>query len=287
VTRRALPAVIAAAAMLLTTVSTRELVAQSSGNAVVLWRAGRALALRGQVDSALRTLEQAGTAARTAGDEVTEQATRRGRADLWMLRGCADSAIRILGEAVAAAVAAASPGDRASADALVRLLASRGAVADARRVLVRAYGDVPSVGRTITRESVAFLQGMATVELAGGQESAALSALNSAFTIAARLHEGDVKDRSEHAVGQITDENGWLLFDLAQLHRTARSPDIRSPREHARIMANLVKGWPTLDVLPDNGQPITRFADRLTMRAALCAADGSACPAPIVAKGCP
>jgi tetratricopeptide (TPR) repeat protein len=283
VTRLPLRAVIAAAAVLLSTASTRELGAQSSGNAVVLWRAGRALALRGQVDSALRTLELAGAAARTAGDQATEFATRRGRADLWMLRGCADSATRILREAVAAA----SPGDRSSADALVRLLASRGAVADARRALVKAYGDIPSVGSIITRESVTFLQGMAAVELAGGQESAALSALNSALAIAVRLHEGDVNDRSEHAIGEITDENAWLLFDLAELRRTARSPAIRSPREHARLMANLVKGWPTLDVLPDSGVPITRFADRLVMRTALCAADGSECPAPIVAKGCP
>ena len=271
-----------AAALLLATATARDLVAQS-GDAVVLWRAGRALALRGQVDSALRTLEQAGTAARPAGDYATEQATRRGRADLWMLRGCADSATRILREAVAAA----SPGDRSSADALVRLLSSRKAVADARSVLVKAYSDVPSVGSNITRESVAFLQGMATVELAGGQESAALATLNSALAIAVRLHEGDVKERSEHAVGEITDENAWLMFDLAQLRRTAKSTGIHSPREHARIMANLVKAWPTLDVLPDDGFPITRFADRLVMRAALCAADGSECPAPIVAKGCP
>lgn len=282
-TRLPLRALVAAAVLVVTSTATaRDLLAQS-GDAVVRWRAGRALALRGQVDSALRTLEQAGTAARAAGDYATEQATRRGRADLWMLRGCADSASRILREAVAAA----SPGDRSSADALVRLLASRKAVADARTVLVAAYRDVPSVGSNITRESVVFLQGMATVELAAGQESAALATLNSALAIAVRLHEGDVKDRSEHAVGEITDENAWLMFDLAQLRRTAKSPGIRSPREHARIMANLVQAWPTLDVLPDDGFPITRFADRLVMRAALCAADGSECPAPIVAKGCP
>lgn len=271
-----------AATVLVATTTARELVAQS-GEAVTLWRAGRALALRGQVDSALRTLEQAGSAARTSGDLATEQATRRGRADLWMLRGCADSASRILREAVTAA----SPGDRSSADALVRLLASRKAVAEARAVLVKAYSDVPSVGSNITRESVTFLQGMATVEMAGGQESAAMATLNSALAIAVRLHEGDVKDRSEHAVGEITDENAWLMFDLAQLRRTAKSPGIVSPREHARIMGNLVKAWPTLDVLPDDGFPITRFADRLVLRRALCAADGSECPAPIVAKGCP
>jgi hypothetical protein len=282
VTRLPRRALLAAAAVLVASATATDLAAQS-GDAVVRWRAGRALALRGQVDSALRTLEQAGAGARTAGDLATEQATRRGRADLWMLRGCADSASQILREAVSAA----SPGDRSSADAFVRLLASRKAVAEARTVLVKAYGNVPSVGSSITRESVTFLQGMAAVELAGGQESAALATLNSALAIAVRLHEGDVKDRSTHAVGEITDENAWLMFDLAQLRRTAKSTGIQSPREHARIMGNLVKAWPTLDVLPDDGFPITRFADRLVMRAALCAADGSACPAPIVAKGCP
>lgn len=271
-----------AAAVLVTSASAQALVAQTV-DAASLWRTGRTLALRGQVDSALRTLKQAGAAARTAGDYATEQATMRGRADLWMLRGCADSASRILHDAVASA----SPGDRSSADALVRLLSSRKAVAEARSVLVKAYSDVPSVGSNITRESVTFLQGMSVVELAAGQESAAMSRLNSALAIAVRLHEGDVKERSEHAVGEITDENAWLMFDLAQLRRTAKSSGMLSPREHARIMSVLVKAWPTLDVLPDDGFPITRFADRLVMRKALCAADGSECPVPIVAKGCP
>ncbi|WP_373061993.1 hypothetical protein [Gemmatimonas sp.] len=271
-----------AAAVLVTVANTHDLQAQSGG-AVVLFRAGRALALHGKVDSALRSLEQASSSARSSGDLATEQATRRGRANLWMLRGCADSATRILREAVSDA----PPGDRSSADALVRLLASRKAVAEARSVLVKAYRDVPAVGSSITRESVTFLQGMASVELAGGQEAATLATLTSALAIAVRLHEGDVKDRSKHAVGEITDENAWLMFDLAQLRRTAKSPSIHSPREHARIMGSLVKAWPTLDVLPDDGFPITRFADRLVMRAALCAADGSACPVPIVAKGCP
>ena len=271
-----------AAVVLVTSASAQALVAQTV-DAASLWRTGRTLALRGQVDSALRTLKQAGAAARTAGDYATEQATMRGRADLWMLRGCADSASQILHDAVASA----SPGDRSSADALVRLLSSRKAVAEARSVLVKAYSDVPSVGSNITRESVTFLQGMSVVELAAGQESAAMSRLNSALAIAVRLHEGDVKERSEHAVGEITDENAWLMFDLAQLRRTAKSSGMLSPREHARIMSVLVKAWPTLDVLPDDGFPITRFADRLVMRKALCAADGSECPVPIVAKGCP
>ena len=273
---------LAAAAVLVATASAQALVAQTA-DAASLWRTGRTLALRGQVDSALRTLKQAGAAARTAGDYATEQATMRGRADLWMLRGCADSASRILRDAVASA----SPGDRSSADALVRLLSSQKAVAEARSVLVKAYSDVPSVGSNITRESVTFLQGMSVVELAAGQESAAMSRLNSALAIAVRLHEGDVKERSEHAVGEITDENAWLMFDLAQVRRTAKSSGILSPREHARLMSVLVKAWPTLDVLPDDGFPITRFADRLVMRKALCVADGSECPVPIVAKGCP
>ena len=280
-TRRPLRTLVAAA-VLVTSAAAQALVAQTA-DAASLWRTGRTLALRGQVDSALRTLKQAGAAARTAGDYATEQATMRGRADLWMLNGCADSASRILHDAVASA----SPGDRSSADALVRLLSSRKAVAEARSVLVKAYSDVPSVGSNITRESVTFLQGMSVVELAAGQESAAMSRLNSALAIAVRLHEGDVKERSEHAVGEITDENAWLMFDLAQLRRTAKSSGMLSPREHARIISLLVKAWPTLDVLPDDGFPITRFADRLVIRKALCAADGSECPAPSVAKGSP
>ncbi len=70
-------------------------------------------------------------------------------------------------------------------------------------MLVKAYGDVPSVSSGVTRESVTFLQAMAAVELAGGQESAAMATLNSALAIAVRLHDGDVKDRSTHAVGEI------------------------------------------------------------------------------------
>lgn len=257
--------------------------AQRATDAVALWRQARAMAARGQLDSAQRALDGAATAARAAGDRATEQATMRGRADLWQLRGCADSAIRILRDAVAAA----APGDRASADALVRLLAGRAAVAEARTVLVQSYRDVPSVGRTITGESVRFLQGMAAVELAGGQESAALSTLNSALAVAVRLHEGDVKDRTEHAAGEVTAENAWLLFDLAQLRRSAKSPGIRSPREQARLMGLLTDAWPPLEALPDDGPPVTRLADRLTMAAALCAAARGPCPAPVVTKGCP
>lgn len=257
--------------------------AQTATDGGALWRQARAMAARGQLDSAQRTLERAATVAGAAGDRATEQATQRGRADLWQLRGCADSAVRILRDAVAAA----APGDRASADALVRLLASRGTVAEARTVLVQRYRDVPSVGRTITGESVRFLQGMAAVELAGGQESAALSTLNSALAIAVRLHEGDVTERSEHAAGEITAENAWLLFDLAQLRRTAKSTGIRSPREHARLMGLLTDAWPALEALPDDGPPVTRLADRLVMAAALCTAARGPCPAPVVTKGCP
>ncbi len=276
-----LRALVAAAALSLAAVPPT--LGAQPATAVGLWREGRALALRGLVDSARRTLEQAGIAARTAGDLVTEQATMRGRADLWALRGCADSATRILREAVAAAPA----GDRASADALVRWLASRQAVADARRVLVAAYRDVPSVGSTISRESITFLQGMAAVDVAAGQESAAMASLNAALAIAVRLHEGDVHERSTHAIGEVTEENAWLLFDLAALRRTAKSAPMHAPREHARLMATLVTAWPTLDRRPDDGVPITRFGDRLVMQAAVCATDGSPCPPPIVATGCP
>ena len=62
---------------------------------------------------------------------------------------------------------------------------------------------------------------------------------------------------------------------------------MHAPREHARLMATLVTAWPTLERRPDDGVPITRFADRLVMQTAVCATDGSPCPPPIVATGCP
>ena len=137
----------------------------------IAWHEGRRLAIAGLADSALAQYAKAGSAAKSIGDQAIGTAVQRGIADIYLVyRGCADSAQRILSDAAATA----APGDRSAADALVRLLAARGNIALARTTLVTAYDDVPSVGRLIQRESITFLQGMATIERYSGHEAAAL-----------------------------------------------------------------------------------------------------------------
>ncbi len=271
-----------ALALLGLTAAGRPLLAQDPA-ALAAFQEGRRLALESQPDSAIAAYRRAAAAATQSGDRAMASAAARGLADVYLVhRACGDSALRLLRDAVAASAV----GDRSAADALVRLLASRGDATGARSVLVKAYEDTPAVGRQITRESVTFLQGMAAVERAGGHESAALATLNSALQIAVRLHEGDEKDASDHAVGAVTAENVWVLYDLSQLRTSAKSPAIASARESARIMDQLVEAWPTVTTPGQNQFPVTRLGDRLVVQAATCAKAGSSCPVPKPAK-CP
>jgi hypothetical protein len=246
--------------------------------------AGIRFAVAGRGDSAMLAFTNAERVATSSGDQAMAIASARGRADVWLVfRGCADSAVRILRDALRTA----PPGDRSAADALVRLLAASGDVAAARAVLVAAYSDVDGVGRTITRESIAFLRGRAANERAGGHESAALSTYNEALAIAVRLHEGDARDTAGvHAVGDVTAENAWVLFDLAQLRATAKSPSIRSVRESQRLMRLLLAAWPTVDDPATMRFPAVRLEDRLILRAEQCKLDGTSCPVPKPAGTC-
>lgn len=243
----------------------------------VAFRAGRALALAGHPDSALVTFAAVGSMARASGDWAMLTAAARATADVYLVyRSCADSAVRILQDAVTIA----SPGDRSAADALVRVLAASGDAAGARAVLVKAYADVPSVGRNITRESVTFLQGMAAVERAAKHEDAAATALSSALQIATRMHEGDIQDSATHAVGNVTAENAWVLFDLAQLRLHAKSAGVVSVKEGTRLMDQLSAAWPTVED-PDTVRfPTSRIGDRLLLLARECQKNGTSCPVP-------
>ena len=248
-------------------------------SARIAWHEGRRLAVAGLADSALTQYAKAGSVAKSIGDQAIGTAVRRGIADVYLVyRGCADSAQRILSEAVATA----APGDRSAADALVRLLAARGNVALARTTLVKAYDDVPSVGRLIQRESITFLQGMAVIERFSSHEAAALSDLNSALQIATRLHEGDAADAEPHSKGVVTAENAWVMYDVAQLRLHAKSTGIASQRDGLRMMELLVDAWPSVS---DTGHavarfPVSRLADRLELQAVACAKSGTPCPAP-------
>jgi hypothetical protein len=245
---------------------------------------GKRTGIAGRADSSLQFFTRAAREARTVGDEAMFVAAERGRADVWLsLRGCADSAVRILRDANAAA----GPGDRSAADALIRLHAARGDAASARAVLVAAYSDAEGVGRTITRETIAFLRGRAATELAGGHESAAMSTLSEALLIAERLHAGDAKDTAGvHAVGEVTSENAWVLFDLAQLRANAKSPSVRSARESTRLMGLLTAAWDVVDDARATPFPTVRLGDRLILRAEVCRRAGNSCPVPKPSPGC-
>lgn len=245
---------------------------------------GKRTGLALSADSSLMHFTRAMNEARASGDEAMATAAARGRADVWLsLRNCPDSALRILRDAQATA----APGDRSVAEALVRLLASRGDVAGARATLVAAYSDVGGVGRTITRESVTYLRGRGVVEQADGHESAALSTYNEALMIAARLHDGDAGDTSNvHAVGEVTSENAWVLFNLAQLRAHAKSPAIASQRESTRLMGLLLAAWSVVDDPRATPFPTARLGDRLILRAEQCRRAGSPCPVPKPPRGC-
>jgi tetratricopeptide (TPR) repeat protein len=241
------------------------------------WREGRRLALEGQPDSALAAYAHAGSLARSSGDQAIATAALRGTADVYAVyKNCADSSLRLLTEATASA----AEGDRSAADALVRLLAAKGDLTKARSTLVKAYEDLPGVGRQVTRESVTFLQGMALIERFGGHESAAMSTLSSALQIAVRMHEGDAQDASSHAVGTVTAENAWVLYDLAELRLHAKSSGIASAREGTRMLDQLIEAWPTVTEHELSPFPVSRLRERLELRARACTRDGKSCPVP-------
>lgn len=257
-------AVAGLATVLLLCTSTAATSAAQSDPGLNGFRAARALAVQGQTDAAIAAFGQAADQARKSDDKAVLVASLRGAADLLATkRPCTDSAERTL----RLALTLADKGDRSVADALVRLLVSRGNVAGARQLLVAAYSDVPNLGRAITKESVRYLQGQAAVELAGGHEAAALGALSQALAIAARLHVGDVSDTVAKPTGSVDDTNAWVMFDLAVLRLTAKSPGIRQPRAGASML-DMLSAAPTemLDGGEAEAYPITRLADRQLLR---------------------
>lgn len=254
----------AAVTLLLLSSGTASATLAQDDPALAAFRAARGLAMAGQADAAVAAFTRTADLAKTGDDKAIETAALRGAAELLALtRPCTDSAEAMLRRAISVA----NSGDRSAADALVRLLASRGNVAGARQALVAAYSDVPSLGRAITKESVRYLQGQAAVELASGHEAAALSALSQALAIAARLHVGDVSDTVAKPTGAVDETNGWVMFDLGMLRLTAKSPSVRQPKAGASIL-DLVSAASAL--MLDGGEyepyPILRLGDRLMLQ---------------------
>lgn len=251
--------------------------------AVRAWRAARAHAVEGRADSALAQYTIARTRSQAVGDMAMVAAALRGAAQVHAVHvGCGDSALVLFRDAVAKS----ETGDRQSADALVRYLATRGNTAEAQQLLNQSYASVEGLGRAITRESMTWYQGTAAIQRAEGKEAAALASLTSALNIAARLRAGDVSDSVAKPTGDVDPINYWVVYDLAQLRLHAKARSVANAATGKKLMDALVTAGIGLDERDELPVPVARLFDTLVLRAHQCAMNGGSCTAPSLAR-CP
>jgi hypothetical protein len=214
--------------------------------------------------TALALFHKAAELAKAKDDKAIQVASLRGAADLLSAKvPCTDSAERVL----RTAMTVAESGDRSAADALVRMLSRQGRTKDAMATLVAAYSDVPSLGRAITRESMNFLQGQAAVQFAEGSEAAALTTLNQALVIAARLKQGDTSDSVAKPSGMVDDVNAWVMYDLAMLRAHAKSASVRQRETATAILNQLLANMALMNGSDGDPHPVTRLTDRMQVGA--------------------
>jgi len=240
------------------------------------WAAGHEAALRGRADSALTAFREALRLSQQDRDQELASAARLGMAevfDVWYR--CVDSA-RVAYED---AVRLTSEGDYAAADAYVLWLARRGQQAEARALHARTYQPIEnSVPRSVTRESVNFLLGLAAIQISNSSRSGALSSLISARDIANRLTVGDVEE-AVAANGGVTTANYWALHDLAELQLDARSGSVRNVGAGRALRTKL----DAATVSDNGGHPrfsVGRLADRVARQRRVCAGGRCAAPPP-------
>ncbi len=252
--------------------------AQSDGDRA--WRAGQTAALSGKADEALASYSEALRLARQDRDAELASAARLGMAEVWdVWRNCRDSARAAYEDAVQLT----SEGDYAAADAYVLWLARRGDHASARALHARAYAPIENeVPRSVTRESVNFLLGLAEIQVANSSRSGALYSLTAARSIADRLASGD---DSTAITSIVKPGNYWALHDLARLYLDPASKGVRNVAAGTTIRKQLDAAT---DV-SDNGMhprfTVGRLADRIARARRLCTT--AACrlpPAPTVPR---
>ena len=249
-------------------------VGQSDGERA--WRAGQDAALTGRADSALSAYAEALRLARQDRDSELASAARLGMAEVWdVWRRCRDSA-RV---AYIDAVQLTSEGDYAAADAYIIWLARQGDQAGARAVHARTYTPIENeVPRTVTRESVNFLLGLAQIQIANSSRSGALSSLTSARSISARLASGD---EDSFPLPTVRVGNYWVLHDLAVLQLDAASgPRVRNVAEGASLRLELDAA---VTVSDNGGHPrftVGRLADRVARIRRTCKSASCQLPPP-------
>lgn len=274
---------VATAALLTSTalaVSSLDAQAAPFGDGDRAWRAGHEAALRGRADSAMTAYREALRLAQQDKDQELAAAARLGMAEVWdVWRRCRDSA-RVAYED---AMRLTSEGDYGPADAFVIWLARQGDQAGARALHARAYTPIENqVPRTVTRESVNFLLGLAQIQIANSSRSGALSSLNAARSIADRLAFGDQNGQPSAA---ITPSNYWALHDIAALLLDPNSRNVRN----VATGSNLRRELDAATSVNDNGEhprfTVGRLADRVARARRTCkTADCRLPPPPAVAR---
>lgn len=242
------------------------------------WQVGQEAALKGLADSAMRSYDEALRLAGQDEDEELASAARLGQAEVWdVWRSCKDSART----AYLDAIRLSSEADFSAADAYVVWLAKQGDQAGARAVHMRTYAPIENdVPRSITRESVNFLLGLAQIQIANSSRSGALSSLNSARSVAARLAVGDT---DSSAFGTVREANYWVLHDIAQLRLDPKSRTVRNVAVGRDLLAQLDAARTVSD---RGGQPrftVARLADRVARARRVCKT--GACRLPPAPKG--
>jgi hypothetical protein len=169
-------------------------------------------------------------------------------------------------------------GDYAAADAYVLWLARQGDQAAARVLHARAYAPIENdVPRTITRESVNFLIGLAAIQVANSSRNGALSSLRSARRIADRLAVGGADTAPTEAVRP---DNYWVLHDLARIYLDPASRSARNPAEGRELRRMLDAAT---DVSDNGGHPrftVGRLADRIARARRTCTSASCRLPPP-------
>ena len=245
----------------------------------IAWKSGTTFALQGNADSALASFDAARRIALTVKDSSLLSAALRGAADVQAVyMGCADSSVVLLRSANAASI----QGDRTAGQLLVRRLAVLGKIDEARQVHTALYADIKDeVPRSISRESITYLTGQAAIQRAAGQHVVALATLKQALTIANRLANGD--DTAKAAampVTEITSQNYWVVYEIADLMLTSKTRGVMSATEGKTLMDAVANATDDPEEGNERRFAAFRLADRLALKAWRCTMNGEKCPVP-------
>jgi len=245
----------------------------------IAWKSGTTFALQGNADSALASFRAARTIALAITDSSLLSAALRGAAEVQAVyMGCGDSSLALL----RAADKESRDGDRAGGLLLVRRLAALGKIAEARQLHTALFADIKDdVPRSISRESITYLTGLAAIQRAAGQHTTALATLQQARSIANRLATGDdVEKAAAMPVTEINSKNYWVSFEIADLMLSSKTRGETSRVDGKALMDAVANATDEPEEGNERRFGAFRLADRLALKAWRCTMNGEKCPVP-------